>query len=139
MIGRVRWIMRVPVVHLWQQTPQRIQKIKVGTGVQVCRSESTGGMGNEECTHAFLVFCVPQVLFHRLCYIYNVIFLLCCDGDRFHAITSSIFFRFSVPQGSAVGHIWGLSCFHFPTFPFFTQQATKKPWKNACYFRTNVL
>src|SRR5256885_7286870 len=88
MIGRVRWIMRVPVAHLWQQSPQRIQKIEVGARVQVCRSESTGGMGNEDGADALPVFCVPQVLFHGLRYIYNMIFLLCCDGDRFHAVIS---------------------------------------------------
>src|SRR2546421_8778113 len=93
MVGRVRWIMRVPVAHLRQQTSQRIQKIEVGARVQVGRGESTGGMSNEEGADALFAFCVPQVLFHGFSYIYNVIFLLCCDSDRFHARTSSILIR----------------------------------------------
>jgi len=41
-------------------------------------------MGNEEGAGAVFGFGVSQMCFYAFGYIYYLIFLLCCDGDRFH-------------------------------------------------------
>src|SRR5579859_6268654 len=66
-------------------------------------------MGDEEGAGAVFGFGVSQMCFYAFGYIYYLIFLLCCDGDRFHGgscfSTSS---SYSIKVGITVGPHHGL-------------------------------
>jgi len=70
--------------NLWQQAPQSIYEIKVGSWIQVCCGQGTCSMRDEDRTEAIFAWRFLKVSFDDLGDIYDLVIPLCCNGDCFH-------------------------------------------------------
>ena len=91
--------MWMTIRNIWQQAPQSIYEIKVGSWIQVCCGQGTCSMGDEDGTEAIFAWRFLKVCFDDLSDIYYLVILLRCDGDCFHPDITIPFLFYTIFPG----------------------------------------